>query len=68
MHITSARESLMGEELKKSMEQTCSEFGTYVTIALTIFAKKITREKRIPFVVSIDSFYSQKNLPDKMNY
>lgn len=52
----------MDEELKKSMEQTCNELGINVTTAFTIFAKKMTREKRIPFEVSIDSFYCQNNL------
>ena len=35
-----------------------------MTTAFTIFAKKMTREKRIPFEVSIDPFYSESN----MNY
>ena len=52
----------MDEELKKSMEQTCQELGMSMTTAFTIFAKKVTREKRIPFDVSIDPFYSDKNI------
>lgn len=52
----------MDEELKKSMEQTCNELGINVTTAFTIFAKKMTRERRIPFEVSIDPFYCQSNL------
>lgn len=52
----------MDEELKKNMEQTCNELGINVTTAFTIFAKKMTREKRIPFEVSIDPFYCQNNL------
>ena len=35
-----------------------------MTTAFTIFAKKMTREKRIPFEVSVDPFYSDSN----MNY
>jgi len=30
--------------------------------AITIFAKKMTREKRIPFEVSVDPFYSESNI------
>lgn len=30
--------------------------------AFTIFAKKMTREKRIPFDVSVDPFYSESNM------
>ena len=52
----------MDEELKKNMEQTCQELGMNMTTAFTIFAKKMTREKRIPFEVSIDPFYSESNL------
>ncbi|MEG1746802.1 MAG: type II toxin-antitoxin system RelB/DinJ family antitoxin [Oscillospiraceae bacterium] len=52
----------MDEELKKSMEQTCQELGLSMTNAFTVFAKKVSREKRIPFDVSIDPFYSQRNM------
>ena len=38
----------MDEELKKSMEETCKDLGLSMTTAFTIFAKKMTREKRIP--------------------
>lgn len=52
----------MDESLKKSMEQTCQELGLSMTAAFTIFAKKLSREKRIPFEVSVDPFYSDSNL------
>lgn len=52
----------MDEELKRSMEQTCQELGMNMTTAITIFAKKMTREKRIPFDVSVDPFYSESNM------
>lgn len=52
----------MDADLKKSMEQTCSELGMSMTTAFTIFAKKVSREKRIPFDVSIDPFYSERNM------
>ena len=52
----------MDADLKKSMEQTCSELGMSMSTAFTIFAKKMTREKRIPFEVSVDPFYSESNL------
>ena len=51
----------MDEDLKKSMERTCQELGMSMTTAFTIFAKKMTREKRIPFEVSVDPFYSAQN-------
>ena len=52
----------MDEELKKDMEETCKDLGLSMTTAFTIFAKKMTREKRIPFEVSVDPFYSESNM------
>ena len=52
----------MDEDLKKSMEQACSDMGLSMTTAFTIFAKKVSREKRIPFEVSADPFYSEENM------
>lgn len=52
----------MDAELKESMELTCSELGMSMSTAFTIFAKKVSREKRIPFEVSIDPFYSESNI------
>ena len=52
----------MDEDLKKNMEQTCAEMGITMTAAFTIFAKTVTREKRIPFELSTDPFYSERNI------
>ena len=52
----------MDEELKKDMEETCKDLGLSMTTAFTIFAKKMIREKRIPFDVSVDPFYSESNM------
>jgi DNA-damage-inducible protein J len=52
----------MDEDLKKSMEHTCQLLGINMTTAFTIFAKKMSREKRIPFEVSVDPFYSDINM------
>jgi DNA-damage-inducible protein J len=52
----------MDEDLKKSMEETCRTLGLNMTTAFTIFAKKVSREQRIPFDVSVDPFYSKRNL------
>ena len=50
------------ENTKKEMEKVCDELGMNVTTALNIFIKKMIREKRIPFDVSIDPFYSDSNI------
>ena len=52
----------MDAELKKSMEEVCSDIGINLTTAFTIFAKKVSREKRIPFELSADPFYSENNM------
>jgi len=52
----------MDEDLKKSMEQVCADMGLTMTTAFTIFAKKVSREKRIPFEITADPFYSESNI------
>lgn len=52
----------MDEDLKKNMESTCKELGMNMSTAFIIFAKKVAREKRIPFDVSVDPFYSEENM------
>ncbi len=52
----------MDEDLKKSMEQVCRDMGMNMTTAFTIFATKVSREKRIPFEISADPFYSESNM------
>ena len=54
----------MDAEDKKGMEEVCRELGMSMSTAFTIFAKKMRRERRIPFEVSVDPFYSEEN----MNY
>ena len=52
----------MDEDLKKSMEYTCQTLGMNMDTAFIIFAKKVSREQRIPFDVSVDPFYSDRNM------
>lgn len=52
----------MDEELKKDMEKVCSDMGLTITAAFTIFAEKVSRERRIPFEISTDPFYSESNI------
>ena len=51
----------LDKDVKKDMEKTCDEIGISMSAAFTIFAKKMSREKRIPFEVSVDPFYSENN-------
>ena len=52
----------LDEDVKKSMEQVCNELGLSMSAAFSIFARKVGREKRIPFEVSVDPFYSEENM------
>jgi DNA-damage-inducible protein J len=52
----------MDESLKRGMERVCADMGMSMTTAFTIFATKVAREKRIPFEVSADPFYSESNM------
>ena len=52
----------MDSELKQNMEKVCMDMGLSMTTAFTIFAKTVTREKRIPFEITADPFYSEVNM------
>ena len=49
-------------DTKKSFEEVCSEMGLSVSAALTVFVKKVSREKRIPFEINAAPFYSESNI------
>lgn len=52
----------MDDTLKKDFDSVCNDLGLSMTTAITMLAKKMAREKRIPFDVSIDPFYSDENM------
>ena len=52
----------MDETLKNNMEKTCKKMGLTVTAAYTMFATKVTNEQRIPFEITADPFYSERNM------
>lgn len=51
----------MDDSLKQSFDAVCNELGMTMTTAITILAKKMTRENRLPFEVSVDPFYGENN-------
>ena len=60
----------MDEDVKREFDRVCGELGINMSIAITILAKKMIREQRIPFEVSVDPFYSSTNrdaLTDSLN-
>lgn len=42
-------------EVKANMEQVCSELGLSMSAAFTIFAKTVSRERRIPFALQLSN-------------
>lgn len=52
----------LDRDVKMDMEQVCSELGLSLSAAFTVFAKKVGRERRIPFELSLEPFYSESNM------
>ena len=52
----------MDDTLKKDFDSVCNDLGLSMTTAITMLAKKMAREKRLPFEVSVDPFYSDENM------
>ena len=51
----------MDDALKRQTEMILEELGLNMTTAMTMFAKTIVREQRLPLDLSIDPFYSVTN-------
>ena len=50
------------KEVKQMAEQALNDMGLTMSAAITVFLKKIGRERRIPFEISADPFYSESNI------
>lgn len=51
----------MDEALKQEFDTVCNDLGLSMSTAVTMLAKKMAREKRLPFEVALDPFYSSEN-------
>ena len=51
----------MDDTLKMQTEAVLEQLGLNMTTAMTMFAKTIVREQRLPLDLSIDPFYSPAN-------
>ena len=51
----------MDDNLKQQTETILDELGLNMTTAVTMFAKAIVRERRLPLDLSVDPFYSAVN-------
>lgn len=52
----------MDDKLKQQFDNICQELGLSMSTAVTMLAKKMAREKRIPFEISLDPFFSHANM------
>lgn len=50
------------EDVKLNAEKTLDAIGLSMSSAITIFLKTVAREKRIPFELSAEPFYSSNNI------
>ena len=51
----------MDEALKQEFDTVCNDLGLSMSTAVTMLAKKMAREKRLPVEVALDPFYSPEN-------
>ncbi len=50
------------DDVKRMAEDACADIGLSLSAAINVYLKKLGREKRIPFEVSVDPFYSEENM------
>lgn len=50
------------DEVKKNVEGVFDEIGISLSAAINIYLKKVARERRIPFELTADPFYSEGNI------
>ena len=48
----------MDENLKKQAEAIFEEMGLNMTTAITVFVKAVVRQRKIPFEIAADPFYT----------
>ena len=59
----------MDDALKNNFDYICNELGMSMSTAITIFARKVCREKRIPFEVSINNkFQGESPMTNNIKY
>lgn len=52
------------EDVKNNAEKALKEMGLTLSAAVTMFLVKVGREKRIPFEITADPFYSAENIAE----
>ena len=54
----------MDDDLSMRLREVCDEIGLPISTAFLIFAKRVARDRKIPFELSAepDPFYSESNM------
>lgn len=52
------------DDIKNNAEKALKEMGLTMSAAITMFLVKVGREKRIPFEITAETFYSAENIAE----
>ena len=52
------------DDIKANAESALEEMGLNMSTAITMFLVKVGRERRIPFEINADPFYSSENMAE----
>ena len=52
------------DDVKVNAEKVCKDIGMSMSTAVNIYLKRLVSERRIPFEVSEDPFYSKENMDE----
>ena len=52
------------DTLKAKAENICASMGMNMTTAINIYLTKLVNERRIPFEITADPFYSDENMAE----
>ena len=52
------------DDVKESAESALNAMGLTMSAAITMFLTKVGRERRIPFEITADPFYSSENMTE----
>ena len=52
----------INSEDKRIFENFCEQVGMNVSVAVNMFVKAVIREKKLPFEIKLDPFYSPENI------
>ena len=50
------------DDVKQGAESALNDIGLSMSTAINVFLRKVARERRIPFELTADPFYSESNI------